>query len=138
MNEELEALEKICSQARKDRDLAFFLEHKNCKQTEENKKFFPYCNGCLYCSGNENYKIIEKALKEYERLKEDIKKCSCWKEHKALEIIKEKRVDVSYLLCVFENDSKCKNYEGLHAYNSFAYHIDLTEQEYDLLKEVLL
>ena len=33
--------------------------------------------------------IIEKDLKDYYSLREDIKKCSCWKEHKALEIIKE-------------------------------------------------
>lgn len=66
--------------------------------------------------------IIEQELKEYERLKEDIKKCSCWKEHKALEIIKK----------LF--DKPLLPYEDLHISDQEK----ITQEEYDLLKEVLL
>ena len=50
------------------------------------------------------------------------------KELKALEIIKEKRVDVWLL---FECDS-------LNEYNHNTSSYDLTKKEYDLLKEVLV
>ena len=69
-----------------------------------------------------DFVIIEKELKEYERLKEDIKKCSCWKEHKALEIIKK----------LF--DKPLLPYEDLHISDQEK----ITKEEYDLLKEVLL
>lgn len=56
------------------------------------------------------------------------------KELKALEIIKEKRVDIRLL---FETFNYYKN--GLKAYNGMrTYGYDLTQEEYDLLKEVLL
>lgn len=49
---------------------------------------------------------------------------------KALEIIKEKKVDVRILLLV----------DSLYKYNNFdsTKRIELTQEEYDLLKEVLL
>ena len=69
MSKGLKALEKICKQACNDRDELFYLKNQNCKKSKENEKHFPYCDGCLYCSGNENYKIIEKELKEYQEIK---------------------------------------------------------------------
>ena len=78
---------------------------------------------------NEQLSIIEKELKMYERLKEDIIKCSCWKEHKVLEIIKEKRVDIGWLI----RSKNCSKY-NLGVGESQA----LKKEEYDLLKEVLL
>lgn len=71
--------------------------------------------------------VIEKEFKEYEKLKKDIKKCSCWNEHKALEIIKKKKVDVKYL---------CYRAEfNVEKYND-NYIETLTQKECDLLKEV--
>ena len=62
----------------------------------------------------DDYKIIENALKDTEKYK------------KALEIIKEKRVDVSWLF-------KCDNTRN---YKHFSY-CELTEEEFDFLKEIL-
>lgn len=59
--------------------------------------------------GVKQYQIIEKSLK-------------------ALEIIKEKQVNVN---CIISGWS-------LGKYNSYKTHISLTKDEYDLLKEVLL
>ena len=63
MNEILEALDKICTQACNDRDELFYLKHKKCKQVNEND-----CKGCLYCAGNETRKIIEKQLTDLENI----------------------------------------------------------------------
>lgn len=85
---------------------------------------------------------IEKALKDYEELKgkmgiTDVVKedfVQLWKEHKALEIIKEKNVDVIYL----RYECNC-----LEDYNENNQTCDLdkneylTQEEYDLLTEVL-
>ena len=64
-----------------------------------------------------------KGLADYETVK---------KELKALEIIKNKKVDVDYL-------DECIRTEAFHlsAYN-FSSSQKLTQEEYDLLKEVLL
>ena len=71
--------------------------------------------------------IIETALKENEKLKEcyknELKNSACYnnlalKYKKALEIIKEKILDMDY-------------------FNIIAEHCDLTYQEYELLKEIL-
>jgi len=78
---------------------------------------------------NGSFDIIEIALKKYEVLQEvhkdfidkNIKKL------KALEIIKEKRVNVRFLI-------SCKT---LKEYNDVISD-HLTQEEYDLLKEVLL
>lgn len=64
MNEALKALDKICTQACNDRDELFYLKHEKCKQANEND-----CKGCLYCSGNETRKIIEKPLTDLENIK---------------------------------------------------------------------
>lgn len=110
MSQGLKALERICSQACTDRDELFYLKHLNCKKAEENEEYCPYCTGCLYCSGNKNYKAIEKELR-------------------AFEIIKEKKVDIRILLLV----------DGLYKYNNFdsIKRMELTQEEFDLLKEVL-
>lgn len=99
----------------------------------------------------ENYQIIEKELKRLEELEKAFKALSKDDEkakkllsleiekNRALEIIKEKRVDVCYFM----------NCRTLEEYNddvlaSYAYdEVDaeqrmLTQQEYDLLREVLL
>ena len=83
--------------------------------------------------------IIETALKRLEKiettthsvLREDISN-----KLKALEIIKEKRVDVDYLITCIE-----RNIKPLQNYNEYIkefYGIELAQEEYDLLKEVLL
>ena len=77
------------------------------------------------------FPIIENAIKEHELMKEirrfDLAQVN--KEHKALEIIKDKKVCVMWL----------KN--GLSSYNSTTALYDLpilTEEEYELLRGVLL
>ena len=65
----------------------------------------------------ESYRIIEKELK-------------------ALEIIKEKEVDVWYLMICIE-----QNIKHLQFYNEYMKELNgikLTQEEFDLLKEVLL
>lgn len=74
---------------------------------------------------------IENELKEYERLKEDIKKCDCWKEHKALEIIKKKDIHKTMLSLTQSAD------EYNHFIDDVSEELQLTQEEYDLLKEVL-
>ena len=54
------------------------------------------------------------------------------KELKALEIIKEKRIDVNYLIYLLEENLE-ENYKKELILNDF----DLTQEEYNLLKEVL-
>jgi len=68
---------------------------------------------CNNCQKNEAKKIIEKELK-------------------ALEIIKKKRVDVG----VFMYFSKCGN--SVELWNELYIRSSMTQEEYDLLKEVLL
>lgn len=109
MSEGLKALEKICSQACNDRDELFYLKHLNCKKAEENESYFPYCTGCHCCSGNENYKTIEKELR-------------------AFEIIKKKKVNLEYLKC-------CETYEQYKTICS--YWDEITQGEFDILKEAL-
>ena len=78
--------------------------------------------------------IVETALKEYELMKEirvtarfDLAQVN--KEHKALEIIKEKQVNVF----IFLHSGDLETYNDIVEDNR-----KLTETEYDLLKEVLL
>lgn len=112
----------------------------------------------IKCNCNQNYpdfekqaKIVENALKRLEKpyvLMTNTRGksksiidyiCKNWKEVKitnledqdklkALEIIKEKKVNVN---CIISGWS-------LGKYNSYKSHIKLTQKEYDLLKEVLL
>lgn len=83
--------------------------------------------------GVEQYKIIETALKEYEGAKSHIE--ALHKERidnelklKALEIIVKKNVNINYLqTCRFEDYNNLVEIEE-----------QLTQEEYDLLKKVLL
>lgn len=94
---------------------------------------------CNHCQKNRARKIIETALKDYE------KKTKLTKEYKdvdnvtkrlrALDIIIEKRVDVDYLISCIEQDIS-----SLLFYNQYCEENHcpiLTQKEYDLLKEVL-
>ena len=67
-----------------------------------------------YAHITNEYKIIEKELK-------------------ALEIIKEKRVDIEFLFEEWEEQSEY----ALENYN-MNHEIELTKEEFDLLKEILL
>lgn len=90
----------------------------------------------------EQFDIIENELKDYFVYKQDYKRVmkeknsllkkyvKSQKELKALEIIKEKEVDVHRLKIYFSV------YEYNRKYEEHEYH--LTQEEYDLLKEVLL
>lgn len=73
-----------------------------------------------------------KTLLDYQIVSEDISIIE--KELKALEIIKKKMVDMNLLVETFTYP---KN--GLKAYNGYKINgYNLTQEEYDLLKEVLL
>ena len=101
------------------------------------------------------YSDIEKELKDKEKFEELVNmdldlfmkavdiKClieDYQKFKKALEIIKEKRVDVNSLIIEIETEEECgkKYYNALKHYNKCVIHEILTQEEYDLLKEVLL
>jgi len=76
------------------------------------------------------YKSIEEALKDYETLQDDFNKLyeRTYKEHKALEIIKKKNV------CIHD----LKKLETLKEYNGCReWEEELTQEEYEILKEVL-
>lgn len=92
----------------------------------------------------EEIKIIETALKRLEELEQKHNKLlynyqelvhcgleSEQKKVKAFEIIKEKRVDVNWLLACFTHTKE------LESYNQDRRH-KITKEEYDFLKEVLL
>ena len=104
MSKELEALERLYCAGRLDLDYVL-----NGKQ-------------------NQDYKIIEKALK-------------------ALEIIKEKRVNVEEFIEMFEDWKEITYEEWIIYYEENGYYIQgnedfdynrLAKEEFDLLKEVLL
>ena len=109
------------------------------KGLEALKELRKYGNATVnYCSYlNEQCDIVEKELKEKEELEKDLKQVMsdyqelgsrCEKEFKALEIIKEKRVDIGWLI----RSKNCSKY-NLGVGESQA----LKKEEYDLLKEVL-
>ena len=87
------------------------------------------------------YCILETALKEYEELQNDyckvIEERGKWqketqKKLKALEIIKEKQVEIGWLLFCFKHDKKVGVYNSSQLTDYY-----LTKKEFDLLKEVL-
>lgn len=90
--------------------------------------------------------IIETAFKDYEELlkkhkdlerKYYIETLSIdYKKLKALEIIKEKEVDTLLLFRCFEFDN-LYGYSHFEMYNQELYTQNITQEEYDLLKEVL-
>ena len=98
---------------------------------------------------NANYKIIEKSFKELEELKKAFVSLSKEDEktkkllsleiekNRALEIIKEKRVDTLLLFRCFELDN-LYGYSHFETYNQELYTQNITQEQYDLLKEVLL
>ena len=122
MNEELTPLEAL-NELFED-----FMIMRNClndldDETQKSRDFYNKW-------ANEHKIIIETALKDYETLQDDFNKLyeRTYKELKALEIIKEKNVNV---LLIKQSSSygeflmNCKN-------------SGLPQKEYDLLKEVLL
>lgn len=87
----------------------------------------------------DQFKVIEKALKDYEQLKivakpltDEEKKSinSVARRLKALEIIKKKKVNLLFLF-------QCFKIGGVNGYNSGYVYKKLTQEEFDLLKEVL-
>lgn len=92
----------------------------------------------------EEYDIVKNALKDYEKKTKLAKEYddvnNVAKRLKALKIIKEKKVDTSLLRQVFDNEKHIPN--PLFYYNNFvdnySSHYPLTQEEYELLKEVLL
>jgi len=85
--------------------------------------------------GVEQYRIIENALKDYEFLKEEklvLSACrdlpNLKKKLRVLDIIKEKRVNIEYIKC-------CDTYEQYKIICS--YWNEITEEEFNLLKDVL-
>ena len=96
-------------------------------------------NKIAYSYGyDENIKIIATALNDYEILKNDFISMRDFKyeQLEAFEIIKKKQVDVHYLLiCIEQNINPLQFYnEYMKEHNALC----LTQEEYDLLKEVLL
>ena len=86
--------------------------------------------------------LIEQALKEKEELEKELEQVSndyqdlgnkCYKWKQALEIIINKRVDVDLLLSSFS-----LKYYNEQIYEEKLGEKQLTQEEYDLLKEVLL
>ena len=86
----------------------------------------------------DRYKVIEKELKRLEELENENLVLTFGNtvnqgKLKALEIIKEKRIDIDCLIKWLKKD----DYELYH--HTYLHHReDLEQQEYDLLKEVLL
>lgn len=96
-------------------------------------------NKIAYSYGyDENIKIIATALNDYEILKNDFISMRDFKYEQldALEIIKEKQVDVHYLLiCIEQNINPLQFYnEYMKEHNA----LGLTQEEFDLLKKTLI
>ena len=114
------------------------------KELEAFEKIKKYLVNLQFHFLEEELDIIETALKNYEKLKNEYDKLESFhklfiekynqlniehrKKLKALEIIKEKKVNVN---CIISGWSLWK-------YNSYKTHINLTKEEYELLKEVLI
>lgn len=84
---------------------------------------------------------IESELKENATLEEDFKQLYklTYKEHKALEIIRKKQVDVNTLIVFITRFPKDKSEYGLETYNAYVKNgRELAQEEFDLLKEMLL
>ena len=119
-----------------DKALEFLEAIENANHSEALK-----CLECLYCEP-EDYRGNDRA-KDYEYVKQALLKAE--KEHKALEIIKEKNVSVcGFRNRVFDYHSNMTindtyeyylNYFGCY-HNGFDVEL-LTKEEFNLLKEVL-
>ena len=91
--------------------------------------------------------IIETELKDYEKQKQlvqtlqdkiYVKEMKYAKQEKALEIIKEKKVDIAILIeseSLYDYNDYMNNSD---IYNEYGNSRQLTKEEFDLLKEVLL
>lgn len=122
------------------------LEIINIKLKDKNNKYdrrVVNCNGeYLYLIKEEELDIIETALKDYENTKArlDDTQTLVWeikKKDDALAIIVNKDVDVALLKGILHAD---KSLHTASYYNSHfvATYRHLTQEEYDLLKEILL
>ena len=128
--------------------------NKELEAFRELKEHIEYKGGDFYCANESRLNIIETALKDYENLKEvhfiihngarSMNKqhtLKVLKKLKALEIIKEKRVDVSWLMKCFGfiensiNEEECEYYNN--NYEAYRNSKSLTQEEYNLLKEEL-
>lgn len=91
------------------------------------------CLECLYCEPDD-YRGNDRA-KDYNTIKQALLKSE--KEHKVLEIIKEKNVWIAKLKSLFKRYNN--DLDVLRLYNANTYKIDyqLTQEQFDLLKEVL-
>lgn len=124
MNKCLEALEKLRDRANHD-------EYLFRKDTSREKAL------SFLKENDESIETIEKELKDYYALKKECEEAKWYQEHKALKIIKDKKVDVPFII------------ENPEAENVFWYNSSFTgvlcegwrmisQEEYDLLREVLL
>lgn len=97
---------------------------------------------------SEDIKTVRKALKRLEKLKEcyenELKNTAYYnnlalKYKKALEIIKEHRLDIDWLLQFVKQDISYQHYVYCveQSNNAFAKRFLLNDEEYELLKEVL-
>ena len=130
MSKTLEALDNIKVSLAEYKEYAIDVLPTKAKQIRE--------------ENDDDFIIVETALKDYERrlaLAKEYKDVNnVAKRLKALEIIKEKRVNVDVVIRAFYLDSAVEEGQGLKYYNCTANHESkpLTQEEYDLLKEVLL
>lgn len=114
----------------------------------------------VYILQEDRFEILEKALKEYELLKEHANKYEAnnldemmrlihngWvyerkenKKERALEILRTKRVQLDTLFSILNCHKEKENSVQLSLYNSCVGLSErkLTQEEYDFLKEVLL
>ena len=89
---------------------------------------------CRYCEKNNKCPIQKTFTEEEIGCSKGVLTIKAQKELNAFQIIKEKRVDVVYLV------SACYDLEDYNDYPPFEISEEdkLTQEEYDLLKEVLL
>ena len=80
---------------------------------------------------------IEKELKDYYALKKECEEAKWYREHKAFEIIKNKKVDIHTLYrgCSILGDTFDSYNNAMLVHRGVQY--ELTKEEYELLKEVL-
>lgn len=143
MSKELQdMIDRFCEDKPKSIELKALNDLRNCLQAYYTMENVP--------SLDENLNIIEKALKEYKELKQDyamlkeeyaLYRKDTEKQIKALEIIKEKRVNVDNFLSFIRKETTYEDY--LIKHNKFVitkitFKEKLTQEEYDLLKEVLI
>ena len=115
------------------------------KRFRENAKFDTKSDYYLSTKYIDDNDIIETALKEKETPTETFEQFVgepsdvIYKKLKALKIIKEKNVIISLLkdCSNFQEYNDCCNYSLKYVFKNF-YPIDLTQEEFDLLREVLL